>query len=345
MSIAFLLPTPPPARPQADAYAQEIAALCARFGGETLCINPNIHLPSGLQPQVPRLFFGFHQPLKLRRLAVRHSVFHCYSPTLYPYPVLATLSRPVVFSLTGGVTDERQDPDLFNRLAAVTVPDADSRDQLIESGLRNVHVVESGIDTDRFEVRARAVDDQIHLLMASAPWTKEQFSSKGVDALLEAARSEPRLRLTFLWRGVLTQQMHERVRRSGLSDRVAVIDEQANVNEVLAEVHAAVNIATDGGIVKAFPHSLLEALAAGKPVLVSRQIPMADYVRRRGVGVVVDEVTSSAILDALGRLESDYVELSENAGRNRACDFTVAAMVASYRRVYESIGCRFAEEG
>ena len=59
---------------------------------------------------------------------------------------------------------------------------------------------------------------------------------------------------------------------------------------------------------------------------------------------MVDEVTTSAVLDAVARLESDYGELSENARENRCGDFTVAGMVRSYQRVYASID-RFFGEG
>ena len=342
MSIAFLLPTPPPVRPQAEAYAQEIAALCERFGGETLCINPNPQLPNRLGQQIPRPFFGFHQPLRLRQLGSRHRLFHCYSPTLYPYPVLATLSRPVVYSLTGGYTAERDDPAFFNGLAAVTVPDLESRERLLSKGLENVHVVQSGIVTDRFDVHPLDIVDHLHLLMASAPWTPAQFADKGIDTMLAAVAAEPRLRVTFLWRGVLTETMQERVRESGAADRVTVIDEMVDVNETLAGVHAAVNLATEGGIVKAYPHSLLEALAAGKPVIVSRQIPMAGYVESRGVGVVVDEVAKASLLEAVEKLETGYGELSENARKNRACEFTIDRMVESFECVYASVDPCFA---
>jgi len=50
------------------------------------------------------------------------------------------------------------------------------------------------------------------------------------------------------------------------------------VNKTLVSVHAAITLADREGIIKVYPHSLLDALAAGKPVLVSRAIPMADYV-------------------------------------------------------------------
>jgi hypothetical protein len=44
-------------------------------------------------------------------------------------------------------------------------------------------------------------------MVGSAPWTKGQFRTKGVEALLEAARQNPRLHLIFLWREVLAEEM------------------------------------------------------------------------------------------------------------------------------------------
>ena len=46
------------------------------------------------------------------------------------------------------------------------------------------------------------------------------ISTKGIDALLNAAAQMPNLRLTFLWRGVLFDEMIRRVRHFRLENRV-----------------------------------------------------------------------------------------------------------------------------
>jgi glycosyltransferase involved in cell wall biosynthesis len=337
MSIAFLLPTPIPVEPEADAYAQEIAVLRQRFGGELLYLNPNNYLPRHLPWQIPRPFFGFHQLHRLRRLSKSCRLFQIYSPTLYPYPVLARLRRPVVYTLTGGAERSLRDAAFFRRLAAVTVADEVSLERLRNAGLENVRLVHAGIDTARFEHHPAPADLKFHLLMASAPWTKPQFESKGVDALLQAAQRRPDLRLTFLWRGILTQEMLDRVRRAGLEDRVQVVDEQVDVNEILAGVHATVNLASSPDIVKAQPHSLLESLAAGKPVLVSRAIPFSAYVEKKRVGEIVEEVTPQAVLQALDRLREGYSACRSAAVIHGKTDFALEAMVSSFAEVYRRI--------
>jgi glycosyltransferase involved in cell wall biosynthesis len=176
------------------------------------------------------------------------------------------------------------------------------------------------------------------LLAGSAPWTRAQFRSKGVEALLAAAKARPDLRLVFLWRGLLFEEMRVQVAQLRLQDRVEVINRRVDVNEVLARVHAAVVLADDATLVKSFPHSLLESLAAGRPVLVSRALPMADYVARTGCGQVVGAISPEEVLGAVERLEANY-------GAHRAAalqvgwrDFSREALVEAYGRLYLEYG-------
>jgi hypothetical protein len=114
---------------------------------------------------------------------------------------------------------------------------------------------------------------------------------------------EDDLHLVFLWRGILYEEMMERVQARGLGGRVRVLNERVDVNMLLAEASAAVVLADRSDVVKAYPHSLLESLAAGKPVLVSRAIPMARWVEQAGLGVVVDRVEADCILAAIADLQ------------------------------------------
>jgi glycosyltransferase involved in cell wall biosynthesis len=158
-----------------------------------------------------------------------------------------------------------------------------------------------------------------------------------VEALLSAAQQAPHLRLVFLWRGVLAEEMTRRVRLMGLEKQVTVLDEQVDVNAILASVHASVTLAATPGIVKSYPHSLLDSLAAGKPVLVSRAIPMADYVEKTSCGVVVESVSSTDILSALETLSKKYEALQKSAQEAGQRDFAQEHLIASFRRMYERV--------
>jgi glycosyltransferase involved in cell wall biosynthesis len=333
MNILYHLATLPPKMPQAEAISQEIAALRAHFGGGVVHVNPNPHFPL----YVPRLLFGLHQLRALRGREAGLDLHHFYNPDPFPFPYLRLLRRPVVYSITCGVGEARPNLAFFSSLAGVAVSSERSVERLRAWGLENVFLVRPGIDVGRFTCSPLPLRSEIRLMVGSAPWTKGQFRSKGVQALLSAARQAPHLRLVFLWRGVLAEEMRRRVRLMGLEKQVVVRNEQVNVNAILASVHASVTLAAAPGIVKAYPHSLLDSLAAGKPVLVSRAIPMADYVEKTGCGVVVESVSPADILTALETLAARYAALQKSAQEAGRRDFAQENLFTSFRRMYARV--------
>lgn len=339
MKVLYHLTILPPKMPAAEALSQEIDVLRTTFNGDIVYLNPNISTPIYL----PRLLFGFHKLPAIRRYEQSVDLHHVYNPDPFPFPILRFLRKPVVYSLSSGVGEKRPSIRFLSQLTAVTVYDARSRDKLQAWGLRNVHLVQTGIDAGRFTHTPQPLDGPFHLLVASAPWTKAQFRTKGIDALLATAQRMPRLHLTFLWRGVLVDEMRARVSRHNLGDRVQVIDRLVDVNDTLAQVHATANLATDPAVIKAYPHSLLDSLAAGKPVIVSRALPMADYVAQTGCGTVVDRVEPAHIETAVHALMAQYEEMRQTAVRLGQRDFSQAAMVDSFRRVYAQAVADFAQ--
>ena len=333
MNILYHLTTLPPKLPACEAISQEISALQARFGGDIVYLNPNSYSPVF----IPRLLFGFHKLKQLRAQEAKYDLHHFYNPDPFPFPFVRQLRRPVIYSVSCGVEDRRPNVAYFNSLAAVATADERSLQRLREWGLENVMLVRPGIDTTRFSHSPQPLHSEIRLMVGSAPWTKGQFRSKGVEALLEAARQSPHLRLIFLWREVLAEEMKRRVHAMRLEQQVEVLNRQVDVNRVLAEVHASITLATDSAIIKSYPHSLLDSLAAGKPVLVSRSIPMADYVEQTGCGQVVENVTPTDILAAVEALASNYEVRQQAAQQVGQRDFSQQAMVASFQQLYERV--------
>jgi len=333
MSVLYHLTILPPKMPECEAYSQEIRTLREYFGGDLVYLNPNQFSPVYL----PRVLFGFHRLRLIRAQEADLRIHHLYNPDPFPFPVLRLLRRPVVYSLTGGVGSQRLNIPFFASLAAVTVADQNSLERLQSWGLDNALLVRPGIDTGRFTVSPLQLRSEIRLMVGSAPWTRDQFRTKGVDALLSAAQQSPNLQLVFLWRGVLAAEMERRVRRMNLEKQVAVLNKRVDVNKVLADVHASITLATDPTLVRSYPHSLMDSLAAGKPILVSRAIPMSDYVDRTGCGKVVDSVTPTAILRAVEALARDYPNLQKAAQQVGQRDFSQEAMLDSYQKVYDHV--------
>lgn len=332
MNVLYSLTILPPKMPQAEALSQEIAVLQSQFSGELIYLNPNISSPIYL----PRLLFGFHKLPEIRRREANIDLHHVYNPDPFPFPILRLMRRPVVYSLSSGIGEKRPNLRFLAKMTAVTVPDQRSYARLKSWGLNNVHVVKSGVENGRFTHTPQPLDGKLRLLVASAPWTVAQFHSKGIDALLALAAQRPDIELIFLWRGHWLDEMRQRVAAHKVGDRVQVIDRLVDVNEILATVHATVNLAMDAAIIKAYPHSLLDSLAAGKPVLVSQVIPMADYVAQTGCGAVVEAVTPQALGQAVAALVANYERMAETAVHVGQRDFSLKTMIDSYRTVYRA---------
>lgn len=337
MKILFHLPILPPKNPKFEAYSQEIEALSEVVDGKTIYINPNQYLPPQLPIRIPRLLFGFHNLAAIRRLDAQVDLHQIYNPDPFYYPVLSFLRKPIIYVLGGSVAERKTNPGFYKRLSAATVYDDRSYQHLCNAGIQNAYHVTSGIDTGRFTHSPLALDSTLHLLMASAPWTEAQFQTKGIEALLGAAKAMPKLQLTFLWRGTLRARLEQRIEAFGVGSQITVIDELVDVNKILATVHGTVLLASSGDLVKAFPHSLLDTLAAGKPIITSRSIPMADYVEVNSLGAVVEQVDSEHARQAIQKLMVHYAEFASNAAAKRAGEFTIKRMIRSYHQVYEQV--------
>jgi len=331
MNVLYHLPILPPKMPAGEALSQEIQALREHNGGDLVYVNPN----QNSVLYIPRLLFGFPMLKVLRDREKNVDMHHFYNPDPFPYPYLLRLRRPVIYTVSSGISAKRINARYFNRLAAVTVYDERSQQRLVQAGVHNVHLVPPGIDTSRFTCTALPLERKLRLLVASAPWTRAQFRTKGIDALLEAAQQDPRLQLTFLWRGILVEEMKKRIHSLGLESQITLIDALVDVNQILAGVHATITLATDAALIKAYPHSLLDSLAAGKPVLVNRVIPMADYVARTGCGIVIETISDSCIIKVLELLRTNYTVLQTQSDSMKKHDFTQARMVEAWTKLYK----------
>src|ERR1035437_2509709 len=331
MNILFHLTSPSPPIPGTDAVFQEIEALRRRFGGECLQLYP-LRRPSRI---FPKLLYGLHQRRALRRGEPSVDLHHLYYATLYPFPWLRALRKPLIYSAVTGIGAHVECGRADWLKAIHTIVSCNARDEAALRALRpaRYRIIRPGIDVERFSSVPLPLRDELVLLVGSAPWIRRQFRTKGIDLLLDVAGSLP-LRLVFLWRGLLLGELQRRIARRGMNARVEIINAPVDVNRVLARVHATVVLAETESQVKAYPHSLMESLAAGKPALVSGCIPMADYVTEGQGGGVVPKLTPDALRAAIQGLMGHYGERQAKARARGRADFALTPMLAAYGEVY-----------
>ncbi len=337
MTILYHMTNAPPRIPGTDAVDQDVAALEGRFGGSSVRLNP-------FRSRGPlwRLdaFAGLHLLPKLLRMDREVELHHVFGGAVRYYRVHRMLERPIVYTAVAGLEGTRPSRHMRHLPRAIVVASERSVRFLRKRGFGNVVLIPPGIDTDRLTQQPLPLQSDFVLLAGSAPWVPEQFSSKGFDVLFAAVARRANVRLVLLWRGLLERELLVRLDRHGLRDRVEIVNRHVNVNELLGRIHAAVVLAEQAHLIKEYPHSLIEALVVGRPVMVSQCIAMADYVRSKDCGVVVEHLTEEGVGNALDRLSADYERYRQRAVQNARQDFSLGSMLDAYQQVYESCGYR-----
>ncbi len=333
MSVLYLLTSPEPVLEGTDAVFQEVASLQSAFHGRSVNLFP-LSRPSS---RFPRSLYGLHKLRSIRRLEQDHRLNHVYSPVPYFFPVLRLLRNPIVYTVTAGLDRSRKPAgiDSLNNLHRIVVSNERDADTLTSWGIKNHVLIRPGIATAGFVANASKLDDELTLLCASAPWESQQFDAKGIDVMLETVARHPYLKLILLWRGLLFEELLEKVARLGIAERVEIVNGHVNVVDYLHRAHGTILLSKRSDIVKSYPHSLIESLLTGTPVLVSDTIPMADLVRQSDSGVVVDTVSVEAVTEAVETLQQRLGELTRNAAKTGAAAFSIETMVDSHRSLYE----------
>ncbi|NCC51032.1 MAG: glycosyltransferase [Spartobacteria bacterium] len=335
MNILYHLTSPPPPLEQTDAVFQEVSLLNSHFGGRRINHFP-LSSPSRL---FPKALYGLHTRRQLRAWAATTDIHHVFYVNLYLFPFIRAFDRPVVYSIVAGLEGQPKPTALTKVKAPLHIVVSNERDlrTLTSWGITQTALIRPAMEATAFTHTPAADTGEFVLLMGSAPWIKKQFDIKGIDILLQAVASKPDLRLILLWRGLLFDELQRRINNYRVGERVEVINEKADVNELLARAHAAVVLSKSAKAVKAYPHSLLESLAAGKAVMTSRAIPMADYIRERDCGVVIDQVSLDALLDGIERLQRGYPRYCAQTRGAVQEDFSPRQFIQAYNELYTTI--------
>ena len=296
MKILYITNVPIPQNPELDAHFQELKLLMATFNGKLISAFP-FDKPSRL---VPRSLYGWHNRSEIRRAAKNVDIVHVLSPVLHAYPYMRVFrQKPVVFSSLTPI----QHLHPIKYVDRYVVYDRTSYEQLQKGQLP---VVLSPPFSQFSRCDLPAPEGPFTLLMASAPWVGSQFETKGVNMLISLLAAFPQLRLIFIWRGLLVDEMQRLVQQSGHQDRIELINETVNIEQWLKKSHAVVLLAQYSSLVKSYPHSLMEGLLAGRPVITTTSIPMSEEIVENNYGVVLNQFTIDALKTKIADLMDNY---------------------------------------
>jgi glycosyltransferase involved in cell wall biosynthesis len=152
-------------------------------------------------------------------------------------------------------------------------------------------------------------------------------------AFASAVRTAPDLRLWIAGDGALAPALRELCRELGLERLVHLLGDRTDISNLLAHADLFVMSSISEGL----PVSLLEALAAGVPVLTTSVGGMTEVVTASGSGRLVApkdaEALAAAILD-MRQLGPRLAEMAKSGRRYFEEHFTAGHMEQAYEELY-----------
>lgn len=145
-----------------------------------------------------------------------------------------------------------------------------------------------------------------------------------------------RLRLVIVGEGICRKTLETHIARLGLRDRVCLLGDRKDVPGVLAEC----NVFALSSVAEGIPLTLLEAMAAGLPVVATRVGGVGEVVVDGVTGTLVEPSDSAALAQALrGYVEDESLRHQHGeAGRERVEQhFSLHAMLAGYTSLYDEV--------
>jgi colanic acid/amylovoran biosynthesis glycosyltransferase len=194
---------------------------------------------------------------------------------------------------------------------AVTISEFNRRFMVEECGAdcEKIHVIHCGIDP-AMRMRERTPGTARPLQIAAI---SSLFEVKGHRYLIEACRLLKLRGVDFRCRlagdGPLREKIEQQVTASGLSDRISVLGglDRAGVLDLLAtsDVVAQPSVQTADGKREGIPVALMEAMAAGLPVVASAISGIPELVEDGRNGLLVPPRDPEALGRALEQLARD----------------------------------------
>jgi glycosyltransferase involved in cell wall biosynthesis len=306
---------------------------------------------------VPRPVEGraWRQVLRFRRAlrAERPAVFHAHLswPLACKYGVLAAwLARVPAIVATAQlyidfyqVPTGRRDQGLMMRAMRQVIAVSDEVRERYRVTLQvpaaKLVVVRNGIPIPRPVrppdpgLRAELVHGRPDFVVLTPARFHEQ---KGHAYLLEAAALVPDATFVLAGEGELRPAMEARARELGVMDRCVFLGQREDVPALLA----AADLFVLPSLFEGLPLSVLEAMAAERPIIATAIGGTDEAVVDGVTGVLVPPRDAAALAAAIGRLRSDPALAARLARAARArveAEFSSEAMARGVMRVYDAL--------
>ncbi|MGH9541795.1 MAG: glycosyltransferase family 4 protein [Terriglobales bacterium] len=281
---------------------------------------------------------------------------HGYKARLFAWRAARGLTVRLATTCHGFVHDtlalkiyDRMDRWTLRRFPRVAAVSDDMSRQLREYGISSaaLSTIANGVDLDRFRDAQPTLRAELNppgpLLGAVGRLSPE----KGLDGLLHAAAELaarfPEVRWALVGDGPQRGALEQLTSKLGIADRVIFTGRREDMPGVYASLDALLLPSLDEGL----PMVVLEAMAAGRPVLASRVGAIGHVIRDGENGLLAPPGDVEALRGAIERLLAEPglgARLGAAARATIEDRFSAAQMAAAYLQLYGDMNLSRAQE-
>lgn len=227
----------------------------------------------------------------------------------------------------------------------VAVSETVKKDILKYDGLTEdkVSVIYNGIDTNKFlnangnRVRAElGISSEAPVVGTVGRLTLQKGQKYLIDAVSTLREKFPQIVLLFVGDGPLRDELGNHIRALGIDKNAILLGTRRDIPQLLS----AMDIFVLPSLWEGLGTALIEAMAAGKPVIATDIPPLKEIVNSEKVGILVPIKDSKAIASSIELLLCNRV-LAENLGKSAKervlSHFTIDITMNKYVSLYENI--------
>ena len=206
---------------------------------------------------------------------------------------------------------------------------------------RRLKIVLNGVDVETFNYDRKAAREELGLrsqeivIGTIGRLEPEKSQTTLLDVFQHVAAQHPHARLMIAGDGQLADELKSYAGRLGVMDRTLFLGYRRDVPRLLA----AMDIFVLTSIREGLPISLIEAMAARRPVVASNVGSVTDLVRDGCSGLVVTAGDTNAFIGAVESLVSspELRQRMGNAGRETVeASYSLSAIVREYEELYRT---------
>jgi glycosyltransferase involved in cell wall biosynthesis len=204
--------------------------------------------------------------------------------------------------------------------------------------------IPSGIDLERFETNEReaknvkaslGLSPSVRLIGSVGRLEPIKGHAYLLDAYAILAPRFPDLYLALVGDGELLPELRSRAENAGLTDRVLFLGWREDVPDLLH----AFDIFVFPSLSEGMGRGLVEAMAAGVPVVATKAASIPEVLGEGEAGYLVEPASAASLAAGIETLLLDPELQSRlvKAGRDRAQDYSVEAMLQKIGDVYQDV--------